>query len=82
MPGLKQAGNIANDSLCTHFKKYRYAPVQHTPAIWKHELKNITFTLVVDEFGIKFTRRRDAENLAIAREDLYVITKDWEGNVF
>ena len=39
------------------------------------------FTLVVDDFGIKFTRRRDADHLAIVLEDLYVITKDWEGKI-
>ena len=39
------------------------------------------FTIVVDDFGIKFTSRRDAEHLANEVEYLYVITKDWEGNI-
>ena len=40
------------------------------------------FTVVVDDFGIKFTSRRDAEHLASALKYLYVITKVWEGKQF
>ena len=63
MPGLKQAGKIANDHLCTHLKK-GYAPVPHAPALCKHETRDIIFTLVVDDFGIKFTRTQDAEQIS------------------
>ena len=62
--------------------KYGCAPVQHTPALWKHETRDIIFTLVVDGFGIKFTRRQDAEHLTSSLEDLYIITKDWVGTTF
>ena len=79
MPVLKQSGKIANDRLFTHLKRYRYAPVRHTPALWKHETRKIMFTLVENDLGIKFTSRQDAEHLVSALEHLYVITKDWEG---
>ena len=79
MPVLKQAGNISNEHMCAHLKKYGYAPVLHTPVLWKHESRNIMFTLVMDDSGIKFTSRRDIEHLGSALKDLYVITKDWEG---
>ena len=80
--GLKQAGRFANDRLCTHLKKYGHAPVWSTSAIWKHETRKFMFTLVVDDFGIKFTSRQDAYHLASAIEYFYVITKEWEVNVF
>ena len=35
MPGLKQAGKIANDRLKKHLAKYGYTPVPRTPALWK-----------------------------------------------
>ena len=35
------------------------------------------FTLVMDDFGIKFTSRQDADQLSCEIEYLYVITKDW-----
>ena len=56
--------------------------MHQSPAIWKHDTRNIMFTLVVDDFGIKFTNRQDSEHLASALEDLYVIIKDWEGTYF
>ena len=77
IPGLKQSSKISNDRLCTHLEKYGYAPVWHTPTLWKDETRNIIFTLVVDNFGIKFTIRQDAAYLSSTLEYLYVITKYW-----
>ena len=37
MPGLKQAARLANERLVHHLEPYGYAPVQHTPSLWKHE---------------------------------------------
>ena len=55
MPGLKQAGRLANEFLVHHLEPYGYAPVQHTPYLWKRESNGIIFALVVDDFGIKST---------------------------
>ena len=55
MPGLKQAARLANERLVHHLAPYVYAPVQHTPSLWKHESNGILFALVVDDFGIKST---------------------------
>ena len=44
MPGLKQAGKVANDRLITHLAKYGYAPCKRTPVLWKHKSRPITFT--------------------------------------
>ena len=54
MPGLKQAGKIAHNRLKTHLEKYRYRPCRHTPALWTHATRSISFTLVVNNFGVKF----------------------------
>ena len=55
MPGLKHAGKIANDRLTTHLAKHGYRPVPRIPSLWKHDTNSITFTLVVDDFGVKYT---------------------------
>ena len=55
MPGLKQAARVANERLVHHLAPYGYAPVQHTPSLWKHESNGILFSLVVDYFGVKST---------------------------
>ena len=36
MLGLKQAACLANELLVHHLGTYGYAPVQHTPPLWKH----------------------------------------------
>ena len=53
MYGLKQAGILANQQLQKHLEPYGYAPVRHMPGLWKHATNSVTFSLVVDDFGIK-----------------------------
>ena len=50
IPGLKQADRLANERLVHNLAPYGYAPVQHTPYLWKHESKGILFALMVDDF--------------------------------
>ena len=54
MPGLRNAGKISHDRLVKHLAKYGYAPVRHMPAFWKHKTRPVSFTLCVDDFGMKF----------------------------
>ena len=48
VPGLKQAARLANERLMHHLETYGYAPVQHTPSLYKHESNGILFVLIVD----------------------------------
>ena len=82
MYGLPHAGKIANDRLCKHLKPYGYAPVKHTPGLWKHTTKPISFTLVVDDFGIKYTDLADVAHLQAALEKQYEITFDPTGSLY
>ena len=66
MPIFKKYGKITNDRLCTDLKIYGYVPVRHTHVLCKYEIRDIIFTLIVDEFGIKFTSRKDEEHLLSA----------------
>eukprot|EP00804_Cyclotella_cryptica_P003418 CCRYP_018558-RA/>CCRYP_018558-RA protein AED:0.36 eAED:0.21 QI:0/0/0/1/1/0.83/6/0/1396 len=52
MYGLPQAGILANKLLRQRLAKYGYYKVAHTPGLWKHLSRPISFTLVVDDFGI------------------------------
>ena len=79
MYGFKQAGKIANDELIAHLDQYGYAPCVHTPGLWKHESKPTKFTLVVDDFGVQYSTRADAEHLSMALQARYPVTEDWEG---
>ena len=70
IPGLKQAGKIANDRLKLPMGKYSYTPVPRTPPLWKHKTKPTTFTLVVDDFGSKYETLQDANHLLNALKDI------------
>ena len=76
IPGLKQAGKVANERLTKHLAKYGYAPVPRTPALWRHTTRQTCFTLCVDDFGIKYYNRADADHLFNALRDMYTISVD------
>ena len=54
MYGLPKAGILANKLLKKRLAKYGYFEMPHTPGLWKHVSRPIAFTLVVDDFGIKY----------------------------
>jgi hypothetical protein len=54
MYGLKQAGLIASQLLQTRLAPFGYYPGWHTPGLWLHKTRPIYFTLVVDDFAVKY----------------------------
>ena len=79
MPGLKQSGRIANYRLKIHLAQFGYAPVPCTPALWKHATCDITFSLVVDDFGVKYVGKENADHLIQALKKQYTLSVDWTG---
>ena len=79
MYGLKQAGYLANQNLKTHLHKYGYSPSKHTRGLWTHKTRDIQFILVVDDFGIKYTKEEDKNHLMNALRDRYTISIDSTG---
>jgi hypothetical protein len=80
MYGLKEASVLAYDQLKEHLAPYGYAPVRVTPGLWQHSTRPTKFTLAVDDFGIKYFQKADAEHLISALQDKYQLTQDWSGN--
>ena len=79
MYGLPHAGKIANDRLTAFLEPHGYAPVPITPGLWRHKTRDIAFALVVDDFGVAYTNRSDAEHLRDTLKLQYAISEDWEG---
>ena len=82
MYGLPQAGKLANDLLKERLAIWGYYPAQFTPGLWRHVWRPVTFTLVVDDFGVKFVDEANAEHLKMVLEKYYDITVDWEGKKY
>ena len=79
MPSLKQAGRIVNERIKAHLAHFGFAPVPRTPALWKHATKPIILSLVVDNFGVKYTGKENADHLIQALQKLYTISINWTG---
>ena len=82
MPGLKQYGRIANDQLKIHLAQFGYALVPRTPALWKHATRDITFYLVIDNFGVKYVGKDNDDHLIQALKKQYTVSMDWTVSLF
>ena len=82
MYGLPQAGLIANELLKKRLAKAGYYDCQFTPGLWRHVWRPITFALVVDDFGVKFTGDVHANHLISTLKKDYEVTVDWKGELF
>ena len=63
MYGLPQAGLIANELLEKRLNKHGYWQSKLVPGLWKHNTRPIKFTLVVDDFGVKYVREEHNHHL-------------------
>jgi hypothetical protein len=82
MYGLKQAGLLANQLLQTRLAPFGYYPARHTPGLWLHKTRPISFTLVVDDFAVKYVGKQHAEHLRNALLQTYELTTDWTATMY
>ena len=67
--GLPQEKRIANDALVKHLEPYVYFPSSKTLGLWTHNSRPINFTLVLDDFGVKYSGKEHVLHLKSALED-------------
>ena len=79
MYGLPQAGRLANDQLIAHLAPHGDTPWPLTPVLWCHATRDIIFSLVVDNFGIRYSNRADADHLITTLRAAYLVSLDWTG---
>ena len=71
MYGLAEAGLIANELLAKSLEKHGFKKTTHTPGLCRHHANPIQFKLVVDDFGIKYDKKQDAQDLINSLEKIY-----------
>jgi hypothetical protein len=79
MYGLKQAGLLANQLLQTRLAPFGYYPARHTPGLWMHKTRPISFSLVVDDFTVKYVGKQHSDHLRHSLLKIYELTTDWAG---
>ncbi len=63
MYSLPQAGISAHRLLEQRLNEHGYQQSQVTPGLWKHALRPISFTLCINNFGVKYVGREHAKHL-------------------
>ena len=63
MYGLPQAGRIAHDQLKKILIAHDYTPARFTPGLWENKANKLQFTLIVDDFGVKYTDKVQVHDL-------------------
>jgi hypothetical protein len=69
--GLKQVGLLAKHYLA-----------RHAPGLWIHETWPISFTLVMDDFAVKYVGNQHAERLRNSLLRTYELTTEWTATVY
>jgi hypothetical protein len=82
MYGLKQAGLLANQLLQKRLASFGYYPARHTSGLWLHKTRPIAFSLIVDDFAVKYVGKQHAAYLRDALLRSYELTTGWEGKVY
>ena len=81
--GLPQAGILANKRLRRKLAPFGYYECVNTPGLWYHVSRPISFTLVVDDFGVKFVGKEHADHLIASIKSTYKkLTEDWTGSLY
>ena len=80
MYGLPQSGLLANKLLEKRLNRHKYHQSKLVPGLWKHDTRPIQFTLVVDDFGVKYVGEEHALHLKSVLEEHYKVTTDWTGD--
>jgi hypothetical protein len=80
--GLPQAGILANKLLRKRLAPKGYYECKQTPGLWRHVTRPISFTLVVDDFGVKYTNKADVDHLIECLKKNYDLTQDWDGDLY
>ena len=63
MYGLPQSGANSHDELEERLNKEDYYQSKIVPGLWRHKTRPTVFTLIVDNFGIKFLSKNDLDHL-------------------
>ena len=79
MYGLPQSGLLAQELLEKRLNKEGYFQSNYTPGFWTHKTRSISFTLCVDDFGVKYVNEEDKKHLLDCLKMHYEITVEDEG---
>jgi hypothetical protein len=78
VPGLKNSGLLSQNRLLRHLASCGHHQTA-TPMLFRHHSRGVSFTLVVDDFGVKRTSLDDFHHLQTSLELLHLVTSSPTG---
>ncbi len=83
MYGLTQAGILANKLIKTCLAAHGYHELSHTPGLFKHDFWPVWFTLIVDDFGIKYEGTESCKHFLFdIFEQFYKVEVGMKGSLY
>ena len=82
MYGLSQAGIIAQQLLEERLEKDGYRQSKTTPGLWQHDTHPISFSLIVNDFGVKYVGEENAQHLLDIVQKYYKRSCNWKGEQY
>ena len=82
MYGLPQAGLFSNKLLEERLNKRGYRQSKLVPSFWTHDWITVQFTLVVDDFGVKYVGEEHEILLKHTIEENNTVTSEWDGRQY
>ena len=70
---------MAQQLLEKNLNKEGYPQSKLTPVFWTHKWRPVSFTLCIDDFGVKYVGIEHANHLISVLQESYKISTDWEG---
>jgi hypothetical protein len=82
MNGLPQAGIIAQELLAKWLKTHGYTQSTTTPGLWKQKTRPISFSLVDNDFGMKYFGEDNAQHLLQTIQQYYKCLCNWDSKQY
>ena len=76
MYGLQESFFLANKELKQILALEGYVPAKFTPGLFVHKTQDIVFSLVADNFGVKYTNKKDVEHLFETIQKMFLVKAD------
>ena len=73
---LKEAGCAAFQNLVKNLTPFGYEPMPCTPLLWRHNTRHTTFTLALDDFGIKHLNHYYLDHILNALKTHYTVSEN------
>ena len=62
--------------------KHGYTQSDMTPGYWSHDTQLISFTLIVNDFGVMYVGEEHAQHFIDVLKEHYEVAEDWKGEKY